>query len=165
MLQGRLRVGGWGAVLARSEGGACRIQTSALDLDPPKPAPKPRLKTLPNPSHPKTTTKPLRQVITGDNRNTAEAVCRAIGLFSPTESLAGKSFTGREFSDLGKAKQLAALGGGGGPTGGHAIVFSRAEPRHKQDIVRLLKEMGEVVAMTGDGAPPAPPLGFGGGGG
>ena len=27
--------------------------------------------------------------------------------------------------------------------------FSRAEPRHKQAIVRLLKEMGEVTAMTG----------------
>ena len=25
--------------------------------------------------------------------------------------------------------------------------FSRAEPRHKQDIVRLLKEMGEVSAL------------------
>ena len=29
------------------------------------------------------------------------------------------------------------------------LCFSRAEPRHKQDIVRLLKEMGEVTAMTG----------------
>jgi hypothetical protein len=27
--------------------------------------------------------------------------------------------------------------------------FSRAEPRHKQAIVRLLKDMGEVAAMTG----------------
>ncbi len=25
--------------------------------------------------------------------------------------------------------------------------FSRAEPRHKQDIVRLLKEMGEVSSL------------------
>jgi Ca2+-transporting ATPase len=29
-------------------------------------------------------------------------------------------------------------------------VLSRAEPRHKQEIVRLLKEMGEIVAMTED---------------
>ncbi|CAI9781493.1 unnamed protein product [Fraxinus pennsylvanica] len=64
-------------------------------------------------------------VITGDNKSTAEAICREIGLFSEE------------------------------PGG---TVFSRAEPRHKQDIVRMLKEMGEIVAMTGDGVNDAPAL-------
>ncbi|KAL1549717.1 Calcium-transporting ATPase, endoplasmic reticulum-type [Salvia divinorum] len=30
-------------------------------------------------------------------------------------------------------------------------VFSQAQPRHKQDIVKMLKQIREIVAMTGDG--------------
>jgi hypothetical protein len=39
---------------------------------------------------------------------------------------------------LPRQQQLAVLGAG------TSCVFSRAEPKHKQDIVRLLKDMGEV---------------------
>lgn len=91
-------------------------------------------------------------VITGDYKSTAEAICKEIGLFHQGEDLRGKSFTGKEFMGLSPLQQKDILSKPGGK------VFSRAEPRHKQEIVRMLKEMGEVVAMTGDGVNDAPAL-------
>mmetsp|Transcript_20295 Transcript_20295/g.44334 ORF Transcript_20295/g.44334 Transcript_20295/m.44334 type:complete len:1049 (-) Transcript_20295:1149-4295(-) len=91
-------------------------------------------------------------VITGDNKITAEAICKKIGVFGANEDLTDKSFTGRDFVSLPIEKQIAVLRGKGGR------VFSRAEPKHKQDIVRLLKDQGEVAAMTGDGVNDAPAL-------
>ncbi|KAK6919937.1 hypothetical protein RJ641_015841 [Dillenia turbinata] len=91
-------------------------------------------------------------VITGDNKLTAEAICKEIRLFSEDEDLKGKSMTGKEFMALSSSEQVEILSKPGGK------VFSRAEPRHKQEIVRLLQEMGEIVAMTGDGVNDAPAL-------
>eukprot|EP01025_Chloroclados_australasicus_P008335 TRINITY_DN1291_c0_g3_i2.p1 TRINITY_DN1291_c0_g3~~TRINITY_DN1291_c0_g3_i2.p1 ORF type:complete len:1102 (-),score=187.46 TRINITY_DN1291_c0_g3_i2:900-4205(-) len=91
-------------------------------------------------------------VITGDNKDTAEAICRGIGVFTQDEGLEGKSMTGRDFVSLPRDEQERILQGKGGR------VFSRAEPRHKQDIVRLLKDMGSIAAMTGDGVNDAPAL-------
>ena len=48
-------------------------------------------------------------VITGDNKLTAEAICRTIGVFSEDESLKGKSMTGREFVELSLAERKAIL--------------------------------------------------------
>lgn len=89
-------------------------------------------------------------VITGDNKNTAEAICHEIGVFGLNEDISSRSLTGKEFMDLSDKKGHLRKTGG--------LLFSRAEPRHKQEIVRLLKEDGEVVAMTGDGVNDAPAL-------
>ncbi|PON32715.1 P-type ATPase [Parasponia andersonii] len=89
-------------------------------------------------------------VITGDNKNTAETICREIGVFGPYEDISSKSLTGKDFMEHCDQKNHLRQSGG--------LLFSRAEPRHKQEIVRLLKEDGEVVAMTGDGVNDAPAL-------
>ena len=95
-------------------------------------------------------------VITGDNQKTAESICRKIGVFEDGEDLAGKSYTGREFGLMSRAKQIKAVQ--------QASLFSRTEPMHKQQIVERLQLTeeeggpGEVAAMTGDGVNDAPAL-------
>ncbi|UKZ77862.1 hypothetical protein TrVFT333_005588 [Trichoderma virens FT-333] len=89
-------------------------------------------------------------VITGDNRNTAESICKQIGVFGQHEDLKGKSYTGREFDNLTPGEQLEAAK--------KASLFSRVEPGHKSKLVDLLQSLGEVVAMTGDGVNDAPAL-------
>lgn len=89
-------------------------------------------------------------VITGDNQNTAETICRQIGIFGVHENLKGKSYTGREFDALSEKEKLRAAT--------TASLFSRTEPIHKSELVDLLQSTGEVVAMTGDGVNDAPAL-------
>lgn len=95
-------------------------------------------------------------VITGDNKSTAEAICREIGLFTEDEDLSCKSFIGRDFMKLSPTERRELLLGDKVKSSG--FVFSRAEPIHKQEIVRVLKAGGEIVAMTGDGVNDAPAL-------
>ncbi|XP_041456797.1 sarcoplasmic/endoplasmic reticulum calcium ATPase 2-like isoform X1 [Lytechinus variegatus] len=89
-------------------------------------------------------------VITGDNKATAEAICRKIGVFGPDESTEGLSYSGRELDDLSPAEQKAACI--------RSRLFSRVEPTHKSKIVEYLQSEGEISAMTGDGVNDAPAL-------
>merc|ERR1712076_314443 len=89
-------------------------------------------------------------MITGDNKNTAEAICKRIGIFAEDESTDGKAYSGREFDDLSVSEQRAAVA--------KSRMFARVEPFHKSKIVEYLQSMKEVTAMTGDGVNDAPAL-------
>merc|ERR1712073_188631 len=89
-------------------------------------------------------------MITGDNKNTAEAICKRIGIFQETESTEGKAYSGREFDDLSPGEQKTACA--------NSRMFARVEPFHKSKIVEYLQQMKEITAMTGDGVNDAPAL-------
>lgn len=79
-------------------------------------------------------------VITGDNKKTAENICRQIGVFEHDEEVKGKSFTGREFDLMSEKEKLDAVL--------NANLFARTEPAHKSELVDLLKKQGFIVAMV-----------------
>jgi Ca2+ transporting ATPase len=89
-------------------------------------------------------------MITGDNKDTAIAICKKIGIFDDDEDTFGKAYTGREFDDLPGDEQFEAVL--------RARCFARVEPSHKSKIVDLLQQNGDVTAMTGDGVNDAPAL-------
>uniref|UniRef100_A0A8C9WFI7 Calcium-transporting ATPase n=1 Tax=Scleropages formosus TaxID=113540 RepID=A0A8C9WFI7_SCLFO len=89
-------------------------------------------------------------MITGDNKGTAVAICRRIGIFGEDEEVGGMAFTGREFDDLSAQQQREAVV--------KARCFARVEPSHKSKIVEFLQSYDEITAMTGDGVNDAPAL-------
>ena len=87
-------------------------------------------------------------MITGDYALTAASIAQQIGL---GQSSPLKTFTGAEISEMDDARLRGILEKG-------ETIFARVAPEHKLRVVSLLKEMGEIVAVTGDGVNDAPAL-------
>jgi len=88
-------------------------------------------------------------MITGDHPVTAQAVTREVGLVSQGQE-SHAVITGPELNKLSDPELKEALR--------EVRVFARVAPEHKLRLVDILKEQGEVVAMTGDGVNDAPAL-------
>ncbi|HXD42456.1 MAG TPA: calcium-translocating P-type ATPase, SERCA-type [Ramlibacter sp.] len=85
-------------------------------------------------------------MVTGDYKDTAQAIARDIGLLTP----GGLVLTGAEIDRLSDQELPAQAE--------RLDVCCRVSPQHKTRIVEALKQRGHVVAMTGDGVNDAPAL-------
>lgn len=97
-------------------------------------------------------------VITGDYGITAGAIGKELGIISKiidrdhAKRESQNVFVGEDVAKISdeELKQILARK--------ESLIFSRALPADKMRIVSLLQELGEVVAMTGDGVNDAPAL-------
>ncbi|MGM0341487.1 potassium/sodium efflux P-type ATPase, fungal-type [Enterococcus sp. AZ007] len=87
-------------------------------------------------------------MITGDHKDTAEAIAVRLGIIHSGNSNA--VLTGAELNEMSDevfAKQVY-----------NYSVYARVSPEHKVRIVKAWQQEGKVVAMTGDGVNDAPSL-------
>jgi Ca2+-transporting ATPase len=83
-------------------------------------------------------------MVTGDHPETARTVASQVGIDST------RVLTGNEISKMSDEEVKQALK--------ETFVFARVTPEDKLRLVRLLRENGEIVAVTGDGINDAPAL-------
>jgi Ca2+-transporting ATPase len=83
-------------------------------------------------------------MITGDHPATAATVGRSIGI-STDRVLTGEEIDRLSPQELSEAARVVN-------------VFARVTPEHKLRLVETLKDLGEIVAVTGDGVNDAPAL-------
>jgi len=87
-------------------------------------------------------------MITGDYGLTAESIARKIRI---VEGENPRVVTGVELNNMSDEDLENALYSG-------EVIFARVAPEHKLRVVSVLKDKGEIVAVTGDGVNDAPAL-------
>ena len=86
-------------------------------------------------------------MVTGDYGLTALSIAKKIGIVQGDDA---RVVSGLELADMDDDQLKEALKG--------EIVFARVAPEQKYRVVNALQELGEVVAVTGDGVNDAPAL-------
>ncbi|MEG0267779.1 MAG: cation-translocating P-type ATPase [Carnobacterium sp.] len=87
-------------------------------------------------------------MITGDHRDTAEAIAKRLGILEETQT--GGVITGAELDDISDEDFATRVK--------EFSVYARVSPQHKVRIVKAWQNAGKIVAMTGDGVNDAPAL-------
>jgi P-type Ca2+ transporter type 2C len=88
------------------------------------------------------------RMVTGDNILTGKAIARECGIYDPSKG--GIAMEGPVFRRMSEEELKATIP--------NLQVLARSSPEDKRILVRTLKELGETVAVTGDGTNDAPAL-------